>query len=76
MTYPLLQLGTVIALNGAKVIEARRYSDNPHDSYLQIVLARMGDEYVTWVYNADKSCCTSGHYFENLLSAVCDYLNR
>jgi hypothetical protein len=62
--------------NHAKVIDAKMYSDHPGDHYLQIVVARFQNQYVTWLYNSTFHGCTEGHYFDRLIDAVKDYEGR
>lgn len=45
-------------------------------SYLKVVLAKWGSEYVTWIYNESFNGFSNGHYYTDLLSAVNDYSAR
>ena len=48
--------------NGATLYAIKAYSFHPGDHYLFTVMAKFGDEYVTWMYNADHNGCGGGSY--------------
>ena len=52
---------------GWELLRERRYSTNPGDGHLRVLLCRDKEDhnrYVTWVYNTEAQGCGSGHYIE------------
>lgn len=45
-------------------------------SYLKVVLAKWGNEYVTWIYNETFNGYNCGHYYRNIADAVVDFQER
>lgn len=71
----LPKVGDVMG-NGAKCLKVKKYSDHPGDWYLGVVLGLFGDEFVTWIYNAECGGCHEGHYFPCLEGALVDFQKR
>jgi hypothetical protein len=62
--------------NGAKVLKSKKYSNHPDDWFLCVVLCVWGDEFVTWIYNAENGGVHDGHYYEILDEAIEDFEKR
>lgn len=61
-----------------KILKQKKYSHHPDDKHLSMVLAKWGEQYVTWGYNEQDKGYFWGHYFEshNYHKAVEDYNKR
>lgn len=61
-----------------KVILVSRYSPNPADSHIYVVLTfcRSARSYVTWLFNASVGSLEYGHYEMNFKTALFDFVNR
>ena len=71
----LPKVGEVMG-NGATVLKVKKYSENPGDWYLGIVLGLFRGEFVTWIYNGECAGCVEGHYYQTLEKAMVDYEKR
>jgi len=62
------------------IIAIKSYSNNPVDSYLNIVLAYLPTNkltpYVTWIYNQTDNGFHEGHYHERINDAIPEFLMR
>lgn len=61
-----------------EILLKRPVSSHPDDKHLSYVLAKWGNEYVTWMYNSEFDSYNYGHYFHesDLEKATEDYYNR
>ena len=61
------------------VLSRRPYSTHNEDWYLEYVLVQTDNRYtpyVTWLYHKVDDAYYDGHYFENLIDAKKDFINR
>jgi len=67
------------AKRGHQVLQTFEY---PHDRHLCMVLVKLneadaaGSSYVTWYYNADLDCFSSGEYCRTLVEGLDSLLSR
>ena len=61
-----------------QLIKSKKYSSNPGDAHLAVVLAKVDGyhPYVTWVYNKQDGGYFWGHYFETMVEAAKDFDKR
>lgn len=69
-----------MAIEDRIILIRKPYSLNIVDDYLEYVLCHLPDNqltpYVVWAYNKNDKAYYLGHYFEDLKSALIDFLNR
>lgn len=62
----------------AEILLICRFSDNPKDNHLYLVMAKAGycGGYNTWIYNTSLGGLHEGHYDMNFVDALTDMSNR
>lgn len=61
-------------MSNEKIVLARKPVEGCN--YLNIVLCKWGNEFVTWMENTELGGYNHGHYYTDLLEAVEDYKAR
>jgi hypothetical protein len=61
---------------GWTLLNWKDINTNPADNYLKIVLATKGNEWVTWLYNAEFDGMNNGHYYWEYSNALEDFEKR